>query len=42
MANAWTKYVDTYCARLTQMLEKYVFEEPKQDQNADKGRLLPQ
>ena len=41
-ANLWTKYVDPWCARLTQKLEKYVFEEPQQDQNVEKGGLLPQ
>lgn len=27
MANAWTKWVDPWCGRVTQKLERYVFEE---------------
>lgn len=42
LANAWTKYVDPWCARLTQRLEKYVFEEAnggEPDGDREKVRL---
>jgi Acyltransferase family len=41
VANMWTKYVDPLCARVTEMLVKYVFEEPQTDVDMEK-RLLPQ
>jgi hypothetical protein len=43
IANLWTKHVDPFCARTTQKLEKYVFEE-REDNNQEKrpGALLPQ
>jgi hypothetical protein len=37
----WTKYVDPWCARTTERLVKYVFEEPQMDLGTEK-RLLPQ
>ncbi|PMD42353.1 acyltransferas-like protein [Hyaloscypha variabilis F] len=37
----WTKYVDPWCARTTEKLVKYVFEEPQMNLDAEK-RLLPQ
>ena len=41
LANLWTKYVDAWCARVTEKLVKYVFQEPDVDLNTEK-RLLPQ
>jgi hypothetical protein len=41
VANLWTKYVDSWCARTTEKFVKYVFEESKTDLDAEK-RLLPQ
>lgn len=40
VANLWTKYVDPLCARITEKLVRYVFEE-QQDPNSEK-RILPQ
>ncbi|KAF8860641.1 hypothetical protein BDZ45DRAFT_587984 [Acephala macrosclerotiorum] len=40
IANLWTKYVDPWCARVTEKLVKYVFEEPAE--NNQEKRLLPQ
>ena len=34
VANYWTQYVDPFCARLTQKLERYVFEEKTEGQDA--------
>jgi hypothetical protein len=39
VANLWTKHVDPFCARLTQKLEAYVFEEKE---NTQEKRILPQ
>jgi peptidoglycan/LPS O-acetylase OafA/YrhL len=41
LAHLWTKHVDPWCARVTEGLVKYVFEEPQPDSNTEK-RLLPQ
>jgi peptidoglycan/LPS O-acetylase OafA/YrhL len=41
LASLWTKYVDPWCARVTERLVKYVFEGPQLDLNPEK-RLLPQ
>lgn len=40
-AMAWTQYVDPWCARVTEKLVKYVFEDTQQDLDSEK-RLLPQ
>ncbi|TVY71498.1 hypothetical protein LSUE1_G008865, partial [Lachnellula suecica] len=44
-ANYWTKYVDPWCARLTERFVNYVFEEKKTVPDAEKrgagGALLP-
>jgi peptidoglycan/LPS O-acetylase OafA/YrhL len=42
VANLWTKYVDPWCARVTEKLVNYVWEDQKVDLNAEKERLLPQ
>ena len=41
LANVWTRFVDPWCARVTERLVKYVFEEPQQEVDNEK-RLLPQ
>jgi hypothetical protein len=33
IANLWTTYVDPFCARMTQRLEKYVFEEEEEEKS---------
>jgi peptidoglycan/LPS O-acetylase OafA/YrhL len=40
VANLWTKYVDPWCARVTERLVKYVFED--QPSEGQEKRLLPQ
>jgi peptidoglycan/LPS O-acetylase OafA/YrhL len=46
IANLWTKYVDPWCARVTERFVKYVFEDPAEQQGHGKEdqekRLLPQ
>lgn len=44
MASLWTKYVDPLCARITQRLENYVFDEPYKSPQSEKSILatLPQ
>ncbi|TVY44706.1 hypothetical protein LOCC1_G004622 [Lachnellula occidentalis] len=41
LANLWTKYIDAWCAKVTEKLVKYVFKEPSEELDAEK-RLLPQ
>jgi peptidoglycan/LPS O-acetylase OafA/YrhL len=38
IANLWTKHVDPWCARLTQKIEKYVFDDGKDE--VEKNNLL--
>lgn len=40
-ANMWTKYVDPFCARLTQRFEKYCFEDTVQPNPREKPSLSP-
>lgn len=41
LASLWTKYVDLWCARVTERLVRHVFEDPQVDLSSEK-RLLPQ
>ncbi len=41
LANLWTKYVDPWCARMTQKLEAYVFVEPDSGPETFEKRVLP-
>jgi hypothetical protein len=41
IANLWTKHVDPFCARLTQRLEKYCFEEQPAQEKPTKAHLSP-
>ncbi|KAF4637797.1 hypothetical protein G7Y89_g273 [Cudoniella acicularis] len=45
LANLWTRYVDPWCARVTETLVKYVFDPPEVNLNTEKPAsqpLLPQ